>query len=236
MLPTKKTKPSTDPMTYSILLYGQAKVGKSTFASQAENAVFLATEPGLNALSVFKVDINNWAEMLQACRDLAKGEHEFKTVVIDTIDNAYDYCLEHVCRELKIAHPADADYGKGWAAVNNEFKRVLTKLAALPYGLLLISHSQVQEIKARTGSYDRVIPTLSKGPRHTVIGLVDMVLLCEAESVPGADGEQIERRVIHTKPTPAYDAGDRTGRLPEQLPLDYKAFHKAFTKATGAKK
>ena len=35
-------------------------------------------------------------------------------------------------------------------------------------------------------------------------------------------------RVMRTKPHPTYEAGDRTGRLPEQLPLDYDAFVKAF--------
>jgi hypothetical protein len=38
--------------------------------------------------------------------------------------------------------------------------------------------------------------------------------------------------VIRTKPNPAYEAGDRTGRLPEVFPLDFDAFGKAF--ATGA--
>lgn len=234
-LPTEKTKPSTNPMAYSILLYGQEKSGKSTFASHADDVIFLATEPGLNALSVFKIDIQSWEEMLSACAELAAGKHNFKTIVIDTIDNAHDFCLEHVCREMKIKHPSDAEYGKGWAAVNNEFKRVLTRLANLPYGLMLISHSQVQEIKTRTGSYDRITPTLGKGPRRTVIGLVDMVLMVEVDAVKGDAGEFSYRRIIHTKPTPNYDAGDRTGRLPDTLPLDYKAFMKAFTAATKGK-
>ena len=122
MLPTKKTTPSEDPMQYSILLYGSTKAGKSTFASKAPGAIFLATEPGLNALSVFKVDISSWPEMLSACKELSEQKHEFKTVVIDTIDNAYEFCLEHVCKGLKIEHPADLEYGKGWSAVNLEFK------------------------------------------------------------------------------------------------------------------
>jgi hypothetical protein len=50
MLPTAKTqaKPALADMT--VLVYGQTKIGKSTFCSQADGALFLATEPGLNAL------------------------------------------------------------------------------------------------------------------------------------------------------------------------------------------
>lgn len=234
MLPTKKTQPSTDPMSYSILLYGPTKAGKSTFASHAESAIFLATEPGLNALEVFKVDITSWPQFLATCAELAKGEHDFKTVVIDTIDNAHELCLAHVCGELGISHPADLDYGKGWSAVNLEFKRVLTRLIGLPYGLLCISHSKVQEVKSRTGKYDKTIPTT--GGSKVVLGLMDMVLMVEVEGTKGDDGTISYRRMIHTKPTSNYDAGDRTGRLPEHIPLDYSKFHAAFTAATNPKK
>jgi hypothetical protein len=37
--------------------------------------------------------------------------------------------------------------------------------------------------------------------------------------------------VLRTKPAKHYEAGDRTGRLPETLPLDYAAFTAAL--ATG---
>lgn len=238
MLPTVKTEPSADPMQYSILMYGPTKVGKSTFASQAESAVFLATEPGLNALSVFKVDIDSWETFLTACAELAKQKHEFRTIVVDTVDNAYEMCLEYVCKGLTgkdgqpVSHPADLGYGKGWSAVNAEFKRVLTKLAMMQQGLILISHSKVQEVETRTEKYDKIMPTT--GAAKIVLGLMDMVLMVEVESIKTESGVE-HRRIIHTKPTSEYDAGDRTGRLPAELPLDYPAFIEAFTKATGDK-
>jgi hypothetical protein len=224
-LPTKKTTPSDDPMQYSILLYGQTKAGKSTFASRAEDAFFIETEPGLNALSVYKARVESWDDILSVCAELSKQQHEFKTIVCDTVDNAYEFCLAHVCKKLKIDHPADLDYGKGWSAVNLEFKRVLTKLAAMPQGLILISHSKVQEVKHKTGKYDKTVPTT--GGSKVVLGLMDLVLMVEVESVQSEDGIR-HRRVIHTKPTATYDAGDRTARLPATLPLDYHAFIDAF--------
>ncbi len=42
-------------------------------------------------------------------------------------------------------------------------------------------------------------------------------------------GNIVVERVLRTKPHPTYEAGDRTGRLPELLPLDYSAFNAAFT-------
>ena len=42
------------------------------------------------------------------------------------------------------------------------------------------------------------------------------------------------RRVIRTKPSLYYEAGDRTGRLPETLELDFGKFKECYNAATGA--
>jgi hypothetical protein len=236
LLPTQKNKPETDPMRYSILLYGPTKVGKTTFASHADGAVFLATEPGTKALEVYSVPVADWPTLLKALGELASGGHDFKTVVIDTIDNAYQMCQEHVCKENGWAHPSDGPYGKGWSAVAGEFKRVLLKLANMPFGVVLISHSMDKEIETRTGSYSKTTTTLPESARKIVIGLMDLVLLCDLEVVQDEHGTYQQKRIIRTKPSASWDAGDRTGRLPDVLPLDYGVFLKAFTIATQNKK
>jgi len=234
MLPTSKTKPKASLFDLTALVYGPSKIGKSTWCSQAHNTLFLATEPGLNALEVFQVNITTWDEMLQACQEIAEGKHDFKTIVIDTVDNAYRMCSDYVCKKFKIEHESDLGYGKGYALINNEFQRVLNKLAFLPYGLILISHSQERDIETRTGSHTRIVPTLPEKVRKVVTGLVDMILFCDLEMKTGEDGKPVWTRVMRTKPSPNYDAGDRTGKLPEVLPLDFQAFEKSLNAATTA--
>ena len=230
MLPKEKTPPKQDLADLTILVYGQSKLGKSTWASGAEGALFLATEPGLNALDVFQVPIRTWDELLAACAEISEGKHPFKTIIIDTVDNAYKLCTEYICAKFKIEHESDLGYGKGWALVNGEFQRVLTKLAFLPYGLFLISHSQEKEIETRTGKYLKVVPTLPDKARKIILGMVDMILFCDLEISADANGKQIVRRVMRTKPSLHYEAGDRTGRLPETIDLNFQAFLKAFNK------
>jgi hypothetical protein len=58
--------------------------------------------------------------------------------------------------------------------------------------------------------------------------MVDMILFCDLESTSGADGKPTQRRVIRTKPNVHYEAGDRTGRLPEVIDLDFSKFLQAF--------
>jgi hypothetical protein len=228
---TSKTPPKNSLADLTALVFGPTKIGKSTLCSHAEDAVFLATEPGLNALNVYQVPILCWEDLLNACAELAEGKHPFKTVVIDTVDNAYKFCGDFTLKKFKVEHESDLGYGKGYALVNNEFQRVLTKLAFLPYGLFLISHAKEIEMDSRTGKYTRIVPTLPDKARKIVLGMADMVLFCDMEVASGADGQPSMRRVIRTKPSLFYEAGDRTGRLPETLDLDFGAFLSAFNRA-----
>ncbi len=107
---------------------------------------------------------------------------------------------------------------------------MLTKLAHLPYGLILISHSQDRDLETRTGTVTRTVPTLSESFRQIVIGLVDLILYCDVEMTQDDSGQRVCRRVIRTKPSPNYDAGDRFGRLPDVMPLNFPAFAEAFEK------
>jgi hypothetical protein len=218
ILPTAKTQPKPDLADLTVLVYGQTKIGKSTFCSQAEGALFLATEPGLNSLDVYQAPIQSWEDLLNACAEVGEGKHPFKTVIIDTIDNAYKFCTDYILRKFKVEHESDLAYGKGYAIVNNEFQRVLTKLAFLPCGLFLVSHAKEIEIETRTGKYTRIVPTLPDKARKIVLGMVDMVLFCDLDVTTGEDGAQNVQRVIRTKPSLYYEAGDRTGKLPNSGP------------------
>ena len=234
MLPTEKTPPKQDLADQNLLIYGSSKIGKSTWCSQAEGAVFLATEAGLNNLEVFQVPITRWEEFLLACREIAEGKHPFRTVVIDTVDNAYRMCADYICAKFKIDHESDLGFGKGYALINNEFHRVLTKVSLLPYGLFLVSHSQEREIETRTGKHTRIVPTLPDKVRKVVLGMVDLILYCDLEMTAGPDGSVAGRRVMRTKPHVNYEAGDRTGRLPEVIDLDFGKFVEAFNQGAPA--
>jgi len=229
LLPKEKSKPKQELSDFNIYCYGPPKGGKTTWASGFPNAVFLATEAGLNALSAFKVDIDSWDTFLEACNELASGNHDFKNVIVDTADNAWFLCRRYICEKYKVDFEGDLSYGKGHSLVLNEFTRVITKLSMLPYGLVLISHAAVQEIQTRTGPKHKTVPSLPEKPRKLILGLADMILFCDLETVSLPDGKQTIRRVIRTQPHPSYEAGDRTGRLPDVIELDYDAFVQAFT-------
>jgi len=143
--------------------------------------------------------------------------------VIDTVDNLYKACSEHVKKKNNIQHESDLDWGKGWQLVADEFTRAITKLSLLPYGLVMISHAEYVEIKTRTATITKAVPTLPKGARKAALNMADVILY--AESVVTDDGEV---RIMRTKPSENWEAGDRTGRLPATLPLEYADLYSAF--------
>lgn len=223
-LPTQKSEKVIDLAKQVILLYGRAKIGKSTFASNFPNALFIATEPGLNQLEVFKVSVNSWETFLEACKEVAKGDHKFQTVVIDTIDNLVTFCSDYICRLHSINHPADLPHGKGWSFITVELQRTLAKLSMLPYGLVFISHCDTEEIETKTRKYNRFTISLSGKNRGLFINLADLILFIDSEM----DKDGYERRLIRTKPSLYWESGDRMGVLPETLPLDYNELVKCF--------
>jgi len=231
ILPKQKTPQVLNMEKQTILLYAHAKFGKSTIASGSPDSIFLATEAGLNHLNVFQVPINTWEDLLTAAKEIAEGSHGFKTVVIDTVDNAYRMCSDYICKQHAIKHESDLGYGKGWSLVNGEFQRVLTKLSLLPYGLFLISHAVEKEIESRTGSYTRIVPTLPDKAKKIILGMSDFILYGDIEETADNDGKVAFRRVLRTKPSKHYEAGDRTGKLPEKIDATYEAFLKVYQKS-----
>ena len=177
---------------------------------------------------MFHIPIDSWETFLKACNELAQGSHNFKTMVIDTIDNAFRLCSQYICEKHNVEHESDLPYGKGYALVQNEFYRVIHKLSMLPYGLYMVSHAVEKEFETRTGKYVKTVPTIPDKIRKILLGMVDIILFCDIEVTKDNDGKPMVRRVMRTKPSKDYEAGDRTGRLPHLIDLDYGAFLVAY--------
>lgn len=237
-LPTEKSVPTlSNPDKLKALLYGPPKVGKSTFASQInrDHTLFIATEPGLGALEVFQVPVTNWKEFREVGADLAKDPKHYEVVVVDTVDELYRMCSDHVCEELGIKHPADADYGKGWAAVRDEFALRVGKLTSLGFGVWFISHAEDREVKKKVGSKTVTQPSLTGQGRKYLTGFVDFIFLATWEG-----DEEGEKRVLRTQGAEHHEAGGRllegASPLPDPLPLDAGALRKAMADSLEAPK
>ena len=237
-IPTEKTKVTAMLGDQVIIIYGAPKIGKSTFASQFPNALFVATEPGLSHLEVYQVPVTGWVQFKHLCGIVAKDPLHIETLVIDTIDILYLQCFDAVCKEAGVEHPSDESHGKVWSMVSSEFRRVLARLSLLrtkygkKMGLVMVSHVRIVDEESRTGTKRSYAMNLSNSPRIIVTSMSDLYLFADVAD----DGS----RVLRTKGTKGWAAGDRTGMLPETMPLSYDALSAAFsnvlTKKNGEKK
>lgn len=71
---------------WHVLLYGTPKVGKTTWASDAEAPIFLDVENGSGELNVNRFVPKSFTEALGFLTELTTAKHEFKTLVIDSMD------------------------------------------------------------------------------------------------------------------------------------------------------
>lgn len=174
-LPTELSVPSDALQDYSILIYGEKKIGKTTLCSMFPGAYFLMTEPGGRALRIFQTPVTDWKIAKDALRALEKNPGKFRTVVVDTVDMLFNHCFTYVGKREGWDHPSEEAWGKGWAALRKEFSEFMTRLMALDMGVILTSHSVEKKIEKRDGSkYDRIQPTMNGMARDLVEAMVDV--------------------------------------------------------------
>lgn len=227
-LPTTKTEPIADARRLRLLVYGPPKIGKSTFCAAMPDAIFAATEPGLDALSVYQQPIASWEEFLEFAKAIQAGGHPFRTIIIDTIDRLYRYCETYTCKQLNITIPEDQGYGVGRGKVNAEFFRALDKVTAMPYGIVFTAHSITKDVTTPGGTVNRTVPSLPDKVNQYLTAMVGVIAFANVQPVMQSDGTVRRDRMLCTKPHTDFDAGDRTGRLPEMLPMSWQAFSNAL--------
>jgi len=221
-LPQAKKKKETDIRKQKYLFYGQPGAGKSTQASQFPDAFFIATEPGLNHLecATYLNDdgstkvMKTWDEFKDAVKTLLTSDHEYKTIVIDTVDNAFELCAQHIMKRLGIKHESDEDFGKAYQVIGREFKSVIDFLAASNVGLIFTSHEKIGQKEERGIKrmwIDNTLPTTCK---KYINGLVDFIFYFYLDDD--------ENRWVRTRSSLNIMAKDRTGQLPETIKLDLK--------------
>ena len=228
LLPTEKTVAKKDPFAATTLIYGHPKVGKSSFCANFPNALFLATERGLDYLNVYQVPITTYEELCEVYKELKAGNHSFQTIIIDTVDRLYQIVRDYVMKKNNIQHESELEWGKGWEFVSKTFSTVFYNFTNLPMGVVIISHAEQKEEKTRIGKEVKIYPTLPKKARDLIVNFVDNILYFDTVDTVDSEGKPQTMRVIRTKPSQAYEAGSRIGDLPDDIPLNYEEYMKAI--------
>lgn len=219
MLPTQKSVPKTDFLKTKTCIVGNPKVGKTTFASQlGDNVLFLATEKGYDFLSIYAVDINNWADYENVLKSLRSTKHNYQTLVIDVVDRLIEFAEAEICKrnEIKSGRIADIPFGDGYKGARNLLIESFESIEQMGLGLTIVTHPKEKEYLQEAIKWTAMGTTLPNSYEKKILGYFDLILYAYVN--------QQNQRMIRTKPNKfILCAGDRSAKLPETMPLDPNA-------------
>ena len=221
-----------------IVLYGVHGLGKTSLGASSPSPIFIQTEDGLGTLDVPTFGLlRTYDEIMQAIGSLLAEEHDFQTLVLDSIDHLEPIVWTQTCKDNGWANVEQPGYGKGYAAALDMWRVFLDGLNALRdergMTILLLAHSTIQKFESpESDPYDRYIPKLHKGASALIQEWADCVLfgnyrISTVKSESGF-GKKVTRavgggdRVLYTHERPAFLAKQRYD-MPASIPLTWDA-------------
>lgn len=242
------------PQPPRLFVYGTEGVGKSTFASQASEPIFIQTEDGLNEIECDKFPLSrSLDDVMQSLRELRETEHSYKTVVIDSADWLERLVWVSVCQAFGVQNieKADGGYGKGYSHAVDYWRQILDLLDALRNDrhmlVMLIAHAKIERFEdPESSAYDRYSPRLHKNASALICEWCDAVLFATRKfrtqsedtsfgrkrTTASAIGKAGGERVLRCVGGPACVAKNRY-RISEELPLSWDAFVAALSSNSG---
>lgn len=218
------------------LLYGPEGIGKSTFGAGAPAAIFLGAEEGTAQLDVVRFPRpESFAEVMDALRTLSTEKHEYKTLVVDTLDWLEPLIWSFICQRDGEKDIESYGYGKGYTAALDQWRVFIRALERVwsekGMNVVLLAHAWIKSFKNPTGEdYDRYELKLNAKASGLAKEWCDAVLFAQYETYAKEDkktkrvrGVDTGARLIFTERRAAWDAKNRYS-LPEQLPLAWSDF------------
>lgn len=221
-----------------IWIYGQPFCGKTTFANAFPVPLMLNTDGNIKFVDAPYIRIKDeitvegrmtkktlaWQVFKDVVAELEKKENNFKTIVVDLLEDLYEYCRLYMYEQLGIRHESDDSF-KAWDMVRGEFLNTLKRLMALDYGnIILISHEDTsKDITKRGGDKITAIkPNMQDKIALKVAGMVDVV----ARIV--ADGDE---RTFNFKSNEVIFGGGRLKVDAKDIPLSVDALFEVYDEA-----
>ena len=225
------------------LVYGTPGVGKSTFAAGATKPLFIPIEDGIDDLNVDRVGkIQSYDELIDVLRDVATDEHDYETLVIDSLSALETLLHAKVCQKYEVdsIETAGGGYGKGYVEALNDFISILKALEYIrgqkQMNVVLIAHDTVElDPSPSTNSFQKYYPRLHKRARQKITEWCDEVLFAYFQVFTATEDQGFSKKVTKAKGSQRMllcdgargwaDAKNRLG-MPEQIEMSWQEYQK----------
>lgn len=222
---TKSTREARDPRDARILLVAPPKTGKTTLAAAwaPDSTLILDTHRGSALLDGehYVQPVHSFPEFIQAVDEIVAGGHQFRTIVVDLVEDIYKFADRAGGEQFKQVAAGLVEYGKGTSYAEAVFRQTIDKLLAAPVGVWFLSHVET----VQDGNQISYIPKIDKRVRTYIEGACDFCLLAEANG---------PNRKLHTAPSARYQVGTRVP-LPNPMPLDARQLYVEIAKGFASK-
>ena len=215
-----------------VLIYGPEGIGKTTFAAQFPNVVFIDTEHSTDHMDVARFPVpQTWEELLGYVDEAIAHPDELKTLAVDTVDWAERLCMQHVLDQNHWDSIESPGFGKGYTVLMEQFAKLLDKLSILPergVNVVLTAHTTMRTVTLpeESGNYDKWELKLQKKTAPLVKEWADLMLFANYKTLvimddkSGKNKARGGQRMMYTTHTTTFDAKNRFG-LPDEMKFDY---------------
>ncbi|MDD3949312.1 MAG: AAA family ATPase [Anaerolineaceae bacterium] len=224
-----------------VWLYGAPFSGKTFLANRFPDPLMLNTDGNIRFVDAPYISIKNdvkvegrqtrttlaWDVFKNAITELEKKDNDFKTIVVDLLEDCYEHCRIFMYDKLNISHESDDSFS-AWDKVRTEFLSTMKRLMNMDYeNIILISHEdRSKDITRKSGDKLTAIkPNIQDKIANKIAGMVDIV----ARVV--ADGDD---RVLSFKTNEVIFGGGRLTVTDKEIPLDYDSFMEVYQEGNSA--